>query len=149
MSAVTFIPSSDSDKGIWFGNFQTKLGTYAATVGITAAEVTQVQKDYAVYSYILNMLEIYKQMTNTFTSYKNMLKHPVGQQHLGPIPALPTLPAAPPAVAEGIFDRVSKLVKRIKKFVILTIPKHWITGFLHQNILDTPIGILSSRNKDT
>jgi hypothetical protein len=30
------------------------------------------------------------------------------------MPVLPTLPAAPPAVPEGIFDRVAKLVTRIK-----------------------------------
>lgn len=33
---------------------------------------------------------------------------------MGAIPALPTLPTAPPTVPEGVFDRVSKLVTRIK-----------------------------------
>ena len=115
MSAIaSYIPNGDADKGIWFGNFGSKLPTYAPVVGITAAEVTAIQKDALMYQYILNMLENYKQSVNNITSYKNLLKHAVGQQHLGAIPVAPTLAAAPATVPEGVFDRVSKLVKRIK-----------------------------------
>jgi hypothetical protein len=113
-SAISFIPNGDADKGIWLGNFTTKLPTYAPLVGITAAEVTAIQKDAAMYQYILSMLEAYKQTVNNITSYKNLLKHAVGQQHLGAIPIAPTLAAAPAAVTEGVFDRASKLGKRIK-----------------------------------
>lgn len=112
---VNYIPSGDADKGIWFSNFSSKLPTHATAVGITAAEVTAIQKDAAIFQYILTMLEACKQTVNNVTSYKNLLKHAVGQQHLGAtIPALPVLSTAPPTVPEGVFDRVSKLVKRIK-----------------------------------
>ena len=113
-TTVNYIPNSDSDRNIWFGNFSTKITTYAATLGITATEVASVQKDYAMFSFIISLLEIYKQTVNNITAYKNQLKHAVGQQHIGAIPVLPTLPAAPALVTEGVFDRVSKLVKRIK-----------------------------------
>ncbi len=117
---VSYIPSSDADKVIWFSNFSSKIGTYAAAVGVTAAEVTSVQKDYAMFSYMMNMLEAYKQTVNNITSYKNLLKHAVGQQHLGAIPVLPTLATAPASVTEGVFDRISKLVKRVKASVSYT-----------------------------
>ena len=38
----------------------------------------------------------------------------MGQQHLGALPTAPTLATAPAVVSEGVFDRISKLVKRIK-----------------------------------
>jgi hypothetical protein len=115
MSAtISFIPNGDADKGIWLSNFNSKLPTYATLVGVTAAEVTAVQKDTAMFQYILSMLEAHKQTVNNITSYKNLLKHAVGQQHLGALPNVPTLGTAPATVPEGVFDRVSKLVKRIK-----------------------------------
>lgn len=113
-TTISFIPNGDADRGIWMGNFSNKLPTYATLVGVTAAEVTSVQKDTVMYTYIINMLETYKQTVNNITSYKNLLKHAVGQQHLGAIPGAPTLTTAPPVVTEGVFDRISKLVKRIK-----------------------------------
>lgn len=113
-STISYIPNSDSDRSVWLNNFSTKINTYATLVGITAAEVTAIQKDTAMYVYIINMLEAYKQTVNNITSYKNLLKRAVGQQHLGAIPSAPTLGTAPASVPEGVFDRISKLVKRIK-----------------------------------
>ncbi|MCD6068015.1 MAG: hypothetical protein K0S33_2841 [Bacteroidetes bacterium] len=114
MKAMTFIPQSDSERGIWLNNFTIKLPGYATVLGITAAEITSVQKDNAMYSYVMNALDIYKQMAITMTSYKNLLRHSSGQPNIGGVPVMPTLTAAPPAVPEGIFDRISKLAKRIK-----------------------------------
>lgn len=114
MSSNRFIPSGDSDKVVWLNNFTTKMSLYATPLGVTAAEVTALQKDNAYFSYLISMMEVYRQNLLNLAGYKNMLKHAVGQQHIGALPVLPTLPAAPPPVAEGVFDRVSKLVARIK-----------------------------------
>ena len=113
-TTVSYIPHSDSDRSVWLNNFTTKINTYATLVGITPAEVTAVQKDTAMYTYIVNMVEVYKQTLNNITSYKNLLRHAVGQQHLGAIPTVPALGTAPATVSEGVFDRISRLVKRIK-----------------------------------
>ncbi len=121
MSTISFIPASDNDKVIWLNNFSTKIGTYATSVGVTAAEVTAVQKDAAMYQYIINLQEIYKQTLKNITGYKKLLKKASGQEHLGAnIPALPVLSTAPAVVPEGIFDRVSKLAARIKASINYT-----------------------------
>ncbi|MDF2452700.1 MAG: hypothetical protein K0S26_2204 [Bacteroidota bacterium] len=118
---TTFIPASDNDKAVWLNNFSTKLGTYAASLGVTAAEVTATQKDASLFQYIVNLLEIYRQTLKNLTGYKTMVKKAVGQQHLSAtIPSLPTLATAPPTVPEGVFDRVSKLAARIKNSVNYT-----------------------------
>ena len=54
-STIGYIPNSDSDRSVWLNNFSTKINTYATLVGITAAEVTAIQKDAAMYVYIINM----------------------------------------------------------------------------------------------
>lgn len=113
-TTISYIPSSDSGRVIWMNNFSSKIGNYASLVGITAAEVTAIQKDATMFNYVINMLESYKQTLNNITSYKNLLKHAVGQQHLGALPAPPTLPTTPVLVTEGVFDRVSNFVKRVK-----------------------------------
>lgn len=115
MGKTSFIPASDNDRVVWLNNFATKLGTYAASVGITTAEVTAIGKDAAMYQYIITLQEIYKQTLQNITGYKSLLKHAIGQQHISAaIPALPALNTPPASVPEGIFDRVSKMVARIK-----------------------------------
>lgn len=116
----SYLPSSDSDRVVWLNNFSTKIGTYAASTGITTAEVTAVHNDSSFYQYIVNMLGSYKQSLNNITSYKNLLRHAIGQQHLGALPIAPVLAAAPTAVSEGVFDRVGKLAQRIKASVSYT-----------------------------
>jgi hypothetical protein len=109
-----YLPSSDGQRVIWLGNFTTKMGLYATPLGVTPAELTALQKDNAYFSYLITMMEVYRQNLLNLAGYKNMVKHAIGQQHIGSLPVLPTLPAAPPAVTEGVFDRISKLVTRIK-----------------------------------
>lgn len=109
-----YIPSSDADKGIWLNNFTTKMSLYAAQLGVTPAELTALQKDNTAFQYIINTMESYRQYVINLAGYKNMMKHASSTQHIGNLPVMPTLPAAPPMVAEGIFDRVAKMVTRIK-----------------------------------
>ena len=109
-----YIPSSDAEKGVWFNNFTSKITLYATTLGITPAELTSIQKDNAFFQYLISVMELYRQYILNLAGYKNMLKHAVGQQHIGAMPVLPTIATAPASVPEGVFDRVSKLVIRIK-----------------------------------
>jgi hypothetical protein len=113
-SKSSYLPAGDSDRVVWLNNFSTKINTYATTVGITTAEVTAIHNDSAFFQYTVNMLDSFKQSVNNITSYKNMLKHAVAQQHIGALPTAPTLPTPPVAVTEGIFDRISKFAQRIK-----------------------------------
>ncbi|MDF2448771.1 MAG: hypothetical protein K0R26_1275 [Bacteroidota bacterium] len=117
---LSYIPTTDADKVIWLNNFTTKLAVHATTLGVTTAELSSVQKDNAMYQYVINMIESYRQYLANLTGYKNMLKRAVGQQHIGGIPALPVLATAPATVTEGIFDRISKLVIRIKATLTYT-----------------------------
>lgn len=114
MAEAKYLPSTDAGKAIWLNNFTIKLNTYATLLGVSTNELSNLQKDNAAYQYVINVLEQYRQSILNLTGYKNMMKHAVGQQHLGTIPLIAPAPAPPPAVPEGIFDRVTKLASRIK-----------------------------------
>ncbi len=117
---ANFLPGADADRVIWLNNFSAKIATYAALVGITAAEITSIHNDAAMFQYIMTIQEIYKQNLQNLTGYKSLLKHAIAQQHLGAIPVLPALPTTPTLVSEGVFDRISAYAKRIKASVNYT-----------------------------
>jgi hypothetical protein len=110
---VRYLPQSDADRMVWLNNFASKLGIHATVLEISPAELSDVQKDAVCFQYILQLVELYKNTLPSLVSYKNLLRNASGQKQPGP-PSLPVLPAPPPFVREGIFDRVSMLVKRIK-----------------------------------
>ncbi len=114
MKTLKYIPSTDAEKGVWLNNFSTKLPLYATSLGVSSAELTSVQDDNTMYQYVIGMMEVYRQNLSNLVSYKNMLKNASGTQHIGPVPALPVMATTPVAVPEGIFDRITKLVTRIK-----------------------------------
>ncbi len=115
MSANTgYFPGSDTEQVIWLNNFLAKLKSLAAQLGVTAAEVNNVAAYAAMFSYTMNVIESHKSTLSNLYAYKRLLKKAKDQQHLGAFPQMTPLPAAPPAVAEGIFDQVALLVRRIK-----------------------------------
>lgn len=114
MRAITYIPTADIDKLIWLNNFSIKIPTYASVLSLSSIEITAVQNDAAAFNFIMNLQESLKQSLQQITSYKSLMKRAIAQQHLGALPSIPTITNPPVAVPEGIFDRVSKLVQRIK-----------------------------------
>jgi hypothetical protein len=54
MAKSYFIPADEPGKLKWLKNFAAKLPTYAATVGITPAEVTQTTADEAYFAYVVD-----------------------------------------------------------------------------------------------
>ena len=109
----TYLPTTDSDRVVWLNNLNNKLSNYATLLNISAADVTQTGKDYTMYFYTVNALDLLKQSQQYATAFKNALKHASGQQ-IGSVPVSPSLGTAPAAVPAGIFDRVRLLVQRIK-----------------------------------
>ena len=114
-STINYIPNGDNDRVTWLNNFNSKLPGYATTLGINTAEVTSVANDTAMFTYTVNISNVYKQTAQNMVAFKNLLKHQqLSAGPLGAIPGLPPIPPAPTAVPAGVFDRISKLVARIK-----------------------------------
>ncbi len=112
MAKSPFIPPTDAEKRLWLNNFSSKLGTYAATVGVTAAEVTATAADNLLFGYVVDAHHQHAQTTQNWTAYKNGAR---GGPTLGAMPTTPALGAPPPLVPPNIFGRAAALAGRIKK----------------------------------
>ncbi len=107
-----FLPKDEPGKRKWLTNFAAKLPTYAATVGVTGAEVTQAAADAAFFGYVCDAHEQHTKTTRDWTAYK----HAAAQgDALGNLPSTPALPAPPASVPPNIFGRNCTLAVRIKK----------------------------------
>jgi hypothetical protein len=114
MAKSFYLPSNDNNKRAWLNNFSTQLSSLGAGLGVTATEITEVQKDVLAVNYVLENLEIFKTESQERTRYKDLLFEGEIGSPLGDLPGLPTLPVAPSSVPAGVFKRISKLVQRIK-----------------------------------
>jgi hypothetical protein len=112
MAKSYFIPADEPGKRTWLNNFAAKLPTYAATVGVTPAEVTQTTADAAYFAFVMDAQNQHTKTTRDWTAYKNALRNGTT---VGAMPTTPALGVPPTAVPAGIFGRVSAIAARIKK----------------------------------
>jgi hypothetical protein len=108
-----YLPSDDNGRLAWLLNFSTKIGGYAASLGITPLEVTAIAAYYTMLAYILGIIDQVRAFSQDLTQFKEKLMiAPLGTP-LGAVPAL-TLAVAPAATPAGIFTIIAGMVKRIK-----------------------------------
>lgn len=108
-----YLPTREAERVTWLNNFNTKIGGYATTFGITAAEVLILKNMAVLYSYTINLIEQSKSFTQELTKFKNVLSIAPNGTTLGALPVL-TPPVAPALSPAGAFTFVGGLVKRIK-----------------------------------
>jgi len=111
---MDYLPSKLSDLMVWFANFASKIGGYASTLGLTPAEVTQVQTDNTVVQLVINGAEIRKADYQEWVAFRDLVLHaPLGT----PMPSVPTpgnVGAIPNGAAAAIIPRTRALVQRLK-----------------------------------
>ncbi len=106
-----FLPTTEAGRRAWLNNISGKLATYAATVGVTPAEVTQELADALFFNFVCNMHLLHTNTTRDWTAYKHQAAH---GDALGDIPVTPDPGTPPPLVPPDIFGRASTLAVRIK-----------------------------------
>jgi len=131
MPSADFIPSGDAEFVIWLGNFVTKLTTvYNGTFGITAAQITALNADYANMRYIIaDYLPAFDAAKKNRVAYKDLMRNGKTEQGL-PVPttaqAVPSptvaVPAAPAtAVLPNVEFRMRVLIKQLKANPVYTL----------------------------
>lgn len=112
MKTKDYIPYDDTGKVLWLSNFSEELPNYATELGITPAQLSQVQTDGeffgGFYTYLMNQKNVFEALT----AYKNQLRN--GKLPLGSIPTFATPPTAPAAALNDVFGRIRQLVRAIK-----------------------------------
>ena len=114
MSKAGYLPRADKDRVVWLNNFSIKFATAATGLGFVAADVTSVNNDAAMFSYLVNQVEVYTTAKEQRVDYKNLIKDgPIGTPG-GAMPVAPGAGVVPTVVAPGIFARMAQRVQRIK-----------------------------------
>lgn len=112
--SMDYLPKSIGDLVVWYANFAAKIGGYAATFNLAAAEVTQVQADHATIQFVVNGQQIRQTDAQEWTRYRDlMLFAPLG----APTPPTPTpgnVGSLPEGAQASIIPRLRRLVERIK-----------------------------------
>jgi hypothetical protein len=123
MAKKYFLPGDDPGKVIWLMNFSSKLGAYAAKYGISPAEVTDMVNAAVYFAYWVSTLDKIRTFSQKATAFKNEVRDGLAEAGGSPSisPSLPDLGVAPVAVEAGIFDRVTAIAGRIKKYQSYTV----------------------------
>ena len=98
--------------------FKTNIGSYAATLELTPAEVAAQAADLDFFNYIFECQQIIQKSAQELTAWKNITR--TGGNLTG-TPAFPTFPAPVPVVAAGVEARFRALVKKIKAHARYTV----------------------------
>lgn len=112
--ATSYLPQADADRVTWLNNFKTKLTTYGASLGFTAAEITAVQNDANMYQYVIGLKEGCRQAVLSLSALSHSLSSSGTQTSMGSMPVIPVAGNPPASVNNGVFNRIAVIVKRIK-----------------------------------
>lgn len=113
MKKSKYLPGTDEGKVIWLNNFAGKLQNHAATLGISQEQITSVQNDAQMISYIVNEVNRFKNGLAERVGYKDILVNGNGSEPPAPAPVYQNI-APPTVVPFGVITRVSRMVKHIK-----------------------------------
>jgi hypothetical protein len=120
MAKSNYLPRTDKDRVVWLNNFASKFAQVSTGLGFVAADVTSVNNDATMFSYLINQVELYTTAKEQRVDYKNLIKDgPLGTPG-GALPVAPAAGTVPTVVLPGIFARIGQLVGRIKNSATYT-----------------------------
>jgi hypothetical protein len=114
MAKSDYIQSNDDAFNAQLQTFKNGIGTYAAVIGVTAAQIAGQSADAAYFDYSLKCLSVMANGGQQWTAWKNIARGGGTPPANGAPVVPPVFPAAVPAVAPGIEARFRALVQLIK-----------------------------------
>lgn len=115
MAKEHYLPSTDAEKVTWLQNFAGKLSGYSVTFGLTTADTTSVNNDWAMVNYMWGLLTGSRTRMQEITAYKQAVFNGGAEPALGAVPTGYTGSNSPPSVVlPDVFGRIAALVARLK-----------------------------------
>ena len=115
MKKSYFLPSGNAQRGIWLNNFKNKLTVaLIAKLGLSKEETDALTADTLSFSYCLLLTEAAKTFEHQCVTYQLAMRNGPQEATVIAVPIFSVSGVVPDAVTAGIFNRVSKLVKKIK-----------------------------------
>jgi hypothetical protein len=108
-----YIAQNDDAFNAQLKTFKMGIGTYAAVIGVTAAQMTAQAADADYFNYTLQCMDVMANGALQWTGWKNLTRGGGTPPAMG-APVAPVFPAAIAAVAPGIEFRFRSLVQIIK-----------------------------------
>ena len=108
-----WFPGNIAACAVWYQNFAKQFAIVAASLGFTAAEITAVKTDNDVYQFLADLTDEMQAFESAARQYRLIItEQPIGQ----PTPQFPENPnfTLPIVIPTGMFDRLNKLVDRIR-----------------------------------
>lgn len=109
------MPTRYADRVLWMQTFRAALPQYATTLGLTAAELQNAERDIDYFVYTVQAMNDAEQYMLAMTQYRYSMRSNTSQATIVPMPALPVVASPPPAVPPGIVGRINTLVLHIKR----------------------------------
>ena len=112
-----FLPNGDAQRVIWLNNFDIKLLAYAAKLGLLKPDTDSVHNDNLAYAYMVTLAAASKTFEHNCSTSKSTIRNSKKTTIIMPFPVLTIALDVPTPVGEGIFTRISLLVKKIKSSI--------------------------------
>ena len=112
MAKSDYIPTNDGAFLNQLKAFRTTLPSYASSLGITAAQLADLNADTDYFEYILLSNDVIRNSASQMTSWKSTLRSDATA--VAGAPSAPVLPPVVAAVAPGIEQRFRNLAQTIK-----------------------------------
>ncbi|HCN29944.1 MAG TPA: hypothetical protein DIT64_14620 [Verrucomicrobiales bacterium] len=112
MPKSDFIKRRDAEFAAQTTQFKTHIGDYAATLGLSAGQITAQAADADYFTFVLNSQDICAQCAQQWSAWKDFTRD--GGAAGTPPPETPTMPAPVAAVLPGVEKRFRALARIIK-----------------------------------
>lgn len=120
MTRKFYLPKADTERLIWLNNFASKFAQSGPALGFSAADITSVTNDAAMFAYLMGQVETFTTAKEQRVKFKNLFKEgPIGKAG-GGLPLMPAVTVAPTMITPGIFPRIAQVVQRIKNYPAYT-----------------------------
>lgn len=108
-----WFPTNRIDRAAWFRNFSTQFSQIGISLGFTQAEIDAVNADNAVLQYTTASLTQMDALMRSLRAFEQVVTMDANNSSEPNFPVI-SLPAPPAMVAAGIFERLERLVRRIR-----------------------------------
>ena len=108
-----WFPTNLQERAAWYDNFNTNIQIIGASLGLTAPELTLIDKDNGVIEY----LAAADVTVNAYVDGVRMYRRVITEGDIGdPVPDFPAdiSLSLPSVIATGMFERLDQFVKRIR-----------------------------------
>jgi hypothetical protein len=109
----SWFPQSLQERAAWYDNFNTQMQAIGTTLGLTAGDLSDVQKDNDVMQFLANTAVEADAFIDAIRQYRKIITEGEIGDPNPPFPANPAF-ALPASVDTGMFERLVDWVDRIR-----------------------------------